>query len=168
MVLPTQFPYHKNIKNKDEQKCYNWCTACYLALWTLLRVDLSVVLLACPRLEQLVTAPEVGAPHVGVPGGVAQETPVKLALRARHHHAKFVTGREQFPVDRQHVTAARACAAQRVTVGIDQKLRVACLVCTAKPRKDLVAVHQRTAVGTDALDLRAQTHIRGAFKKVID
>jgi len=116
------------------------------------------VLLARPRLEQLVTTPEVGAPHVGVPGGVAREAPVKLALRARHHHTKFVTGREEIPVDRQHVAAARARAAQRVAVGIDQELRVARLVCTTEPRKDLVAVHQRTAVCTDALDLRAQTH----------
>ena len=113
----------------------------YLALWTLLCVDLSIMLLTRPRLQQLVTASELGTLHVRMPRRVARETPVEMALRTRHHQSVLVRGRQHESIDCQHVTAARARTAQWVAVGVDKELRIPCLVCTAKPCKDLVAVH---------------------------
>lgn len=115
------------------------------------------MLLVCPRLQQLVTALELGALHARMPRRMAREAPVELALGARHHQAVLVGGRQRAAVDRQHVAAAWTRPAQWVAVGLNEELRVACLVGTAQSRKNLVAVHQRAAVGTDALDLQLQT-----------
>lgn len=125
----------------------------YLAFWTLLCVGLTIVLLTCPRLQQLVTATELRALHVSVPRRVTWETPVEVALCARHHQSVLVRGRQHVTIDRQHVAAARTRAPQRVTVGINKELCIPRLVCTAQSHKDLIAVHQRIAVCTDALYL---------------
>jgi len=99
------------------------------------------VLFTRPGLQQLVTATKLGTLHLRMPRRVARKTPVKMTLGACDHQSKLVGGRQHFIVYRQHVAAARTRPTQWITVGVNKELRVVCLICTAQPRKDLIAMH---------------------------
>jgi len=131
----------------------------HLALGALLCVGLPVVLLARPHLEQLVATSELCALHVRVPRRVARETPVQTTLCARHHQTVAVRGREDAGVNGKHVAAPWTRAAQRVTVGIQEELRVPGLVRAAEPREDLIAVHQGAARRANTLNLHTDKSV---------